>query len=794
MFGSAAEKPPRADEPLQYRPESGIVGQICREPADSRSATVDPPVSTVGPRILAQESNNNNGRLILVSNRLPLNITKGRAGLRFHTSVGGLATGLRCFCRSHQSRWIGWCGIAEDLISESDRRQIQQKLAQQHCHPVFLNSEEMQNFYEGFCNATIWPLFHYFPLHTVYEKRYWTGYKQVNERFCRAVTDVAEPGDSIWIHDYQLMLLPQLVRRELPDCNIGFFLHIPFPSFEIFRLLPWRRELLQGLLGADLLGFHTYDYVRHFLSSTTRLLGAEHSMGLLNIGERVLKVDAFPMGIDYDRYARAAESPDVKRHIDEIRRQVGDRRVIISVDRLDYTKGIVQRLEAFDLFLSENPHYKEKVTMILLAVPSRTGIRDYAQLRRQLEHLVGRINGEHGVIGWVPVWYLYRAVPFARLVALYTIADVALITPLRDGMNLVAKEFLAAKSDGRGVLILSEMAGAASELGEAIIVNANNKAEIIAAIKTALEMPPDEQITRNRLMQKRLARYNIERWASDFLQCLADTKDLQRQLAVRNLTPQARRQLLDEYRNASTRLLLLDYDGTLVGFVARPEWAGPDRQVLELLESLAADARNELVVISGRDRDTLERWLGGLRVSLIAEHGGHVKQAGQPWQITVDLNNDWKDSIRPILELYSDRTPGSFVEEKDFSLVWHFRRCDPELAGLRRQELKDAIVDMTENLGIGVYEGSKILEVKNVAVSKGHAARPWLDRQQWQFILAAGDDYTDEDLFTVLPQNAYSIRIGGGISKARYNIDSVYSFRELLKELALPANCQKGTS
>jgi trehalose 6-phosphate synthase/phosphatase len=703
--------------------------------------------------------------------------------LHFQSSAGGVATGLHSLCKSYQSRWVGWPAIAVDKITKQEKQQISDQLREQNWLPVFLSAKDIRNYYEGFCNKTIWPLFHYFPLNTVYEDRYWKAYTQVNKTFCDAVVKIAKPDDQIWVHDYHLMLLPELIRRQLPNAQIGFFLHIPFPSFELFRLLPWRKEILSGLLGADLIGFHTYDYVRHFLGSSARIMATEHSMGTLTVGDRVIKVDAFPMGIDYDRYSNAAKDPSVKKALTTIRKKVSDRKTIISIDRLDYTKGILQRLEAFDLFLSQNPKYRGKVTLILVAVPSRTGVEDYIELRKRVEGLVGRINGEHGVIGWMPVWYLYRFLPFERLVALYNIADVALVTPLRDGMNLIAKEFIASKTDAKGVLILSETAGAASELGEAIIVDAHNKQLIINAIKEALKMPVEEQVERNKLMQKRLSRYTITRWARDFMESMAVVKKIQQELSICKLDKPIRKKLVNEYNKGSKRLFLLDYDGTLVGFADRPEKAGPDKELVALLQALAADTKNELVIISGRDKATLNYWLGNLNASLIAEHGARIKDKDADWQVIEPLRTDWKRTIRPILELYTDRTPGSFVEEKDFSLVWHFRKSDPELAYLRRQELKHAVLSLTANLDIGVFEGSKILEIKNIGINKGRVAKLWIDKQKWDFIFAAGDDYTDEDLFVVLPESAYSIRVGHGISKARFNLDSVHELRLLIKEL-----------
>jgi trehalose 6-phosphate synthase/phosphatase len=723
------------------------------------------------------------GRLIIVSNRLPIKVIQYPSSLDFKPSVGGLATGISSFFESHQGIWVGWPGVAQEDISEQQTEYIWDKIRQLSCEPVFISKDELEDFYYGFCNKTIWPLFHYFPLHTVYEQKYWNAYKRVNQTFGDAVLKIVKPDDQIWIHDYQLMLLPDLLREKLTHTEIGFFLHIPFPSFELFRLLPWRQKILKGLLGADLIGFHTYDYTRHFLSSVCRILGMEHSMGSMIIENRLVKADAFPMGIDYQRYASAVEDKKVKKNRDAIRKKVGDRKIIVSIDRMDYTKGIIQRLEAFDWFLSQNPEYKEKVTLILLAVHSRTGIQDYMKLRRDLEGLVGRINGEHGTIGWVPVWYLYRAVPFERLIALYNLADVALVTPLRDGMNLIAKEYIATKKDGKGVLILSEMAGAASELGEAVIVNANNKREIVEAIKKALEMPLEEQIERNTLMQTRLSRYNISRWAEDFTSALSHVKQTQQQLSVRKLGTRIRERLYEHYRKSNKRIFLLDYDGTLVSFVDRPDKAIPDKDLLHILNLLTSDDKNTVVIISGRDKQTLSRWFENVNVTLVAEHGAWVKRKNNKWQAAEHLRSDWKDTIRPILQLYTDRTPGSLIEEKDFSLVWHFRRTDPELSYVRVQELKDTLLNMTSNLDIGVYEGSKILEIKNLAISKGYIAEMFIENKNWDFIFSAGDDYTDEDMFAVLPQEAYSIKIGYSISKAKYNLDSARELRLFLNKL-----------
>ena len=653
------------------------------------------------------------GRIVIVSNRLPVHAVRRGRHLQLQPSVGGLATGLGSLLDSFgEHLWIGWPGLPSESLSDQERARIGERLAHIGCRPVPLTEGQIKSYYAGFSNKTLWPLFHYFIQYTRYDRSLWEAYRAVNRLFSDAVLAAARPDDLIWIHDYHLLLLPAMVRERLPAATIGFFLHIPFPSYEVFRLLPWRREILEGMLGADLVGFHTYDYVSHFLSAVRGRLGCDTSLGRVACGERLIKADSFPMGIDHDRFARAASLPEVRREIEKIRSKVGETKVILSVDRVDYSKGILERLEAYDLFLQRNPHYRGKVTLILVGVPSREGIEHYDRLKRQLHELVGRVSGTYGTLEWHPVWYLHTSLEFAELSALYAVADVALVTPLRDGMNLIAKEFVAAKGDQRGVLVLSELAGAAKELGEALIVNPNNVERIAAAIEKALSMPRDEQIDRNRQMQDRLRRYSVQRWARHFLDELLAVKDRQTALAARRLSPHLRARLAASYREAQRRLLLLDYDGTLRTFEPQPERAVPDGALLELLGHLASDPANDVLLVSGRDRDRLERWFSHLPLGLVAEHGAWIRPRTGTWESLGPLTSDWKREIRPLLETCTDHTPGAYVEEKEFSLVWHYRRSDPEQGALRARELADALMHLTATLALGVLEGEKVIEVR----------------------------------------------------------------------------------
>ena len=727
-------------------------------------------------------------RLIIVSNRLPFNVEVEDGHIVFHPSAGGLVTGLASFRESRKQSsalpsehlWVGWPGSVD--VSRQDEV-AREALARFQSCPVFLTEEQMEHFYLGFCNATIWPLFHYFPTYTVYQPAFWEQYKQINQLFADALDALLRPDDVVWVHDYHLMLLPRLLKARHPRLSIGFFLHIPFPSFEVFRLLPgeWRRDILEGLLGADLIGFHTYEYAHHFLQSALRILGYESQMSQVMAADHVVRVDTFPMGIDVDKFAGATQNEETEREIRELRNTLTGLKLILSVDRLDYSKGILNRLEGYELFLENNPEYHGKVALLMVVVPSRIGVMQYDLMKRQIEELVGKINGRFGRVGWTPVVYQYRHVPFNSLAALYAVSDVCLVTPLRDGMNLVAKEYIATRGDGAGVLILSEMAGAAKELPEAIIINPNNRAEIASALNEALETSPEEQQKRHRLMQRRLRRYNVNRWASDFLNVLLAMREVQNRIESKLLSPDAGREIVASYRSSRRRLFFLDYDGTLTPLVRHPGLAGPDPMRRELLRSLAADRNNTVVIASGRERQTLDQWLGDLALGLVAEHGAWLKFADQSWRRAKPLANEWKRELLPILEIYADRLPGALVEEKEDSIAWHYRMADPEQAGLCAPELIDHLLNLTAKTDLQVMQGNKVVEIRHAGINKGAAALSWISQREYDFILGIGDDTTDEDFFKALPASAYSIRVGMTATHARYNMRNSGEVIDLLR-------------
>ena len=723
-------------------------------------------------------------RIIIISNRLPVTAEKGKSKLIYHPSVGGLATGMSPLQKEYECLWVGWPGIAREQLNAKEKESLVKELKKTGNYPVFLSQAHIEGYYNGFCNKTIWSLFHCFTQFSVYENQLWETYQQVNQIFCQTILDIIKSDDIVWVHDYHLMLLPHLLRKRVPDLTIGFFLHIPFPPSEIFRLLPWRRELLEGLLGADLIGFHTYDYVQNFLDSLLRVCGYENSLNFINYQNRIVKVDSFPLGIDFDRFNNSSELAETKQEIKKIKEKVGKYKTIVSVDRLDYSKGILERLRAYYAFLEDNPEYWEKVIMILLAVPSRTGVPQYQQLKQQIDGLVGSINGKFGKIGWSPIWYLYRSMSFPELTALYYASDIALVTPLKDGMNLIAKEYIATKKDNLGVLILSEMAGAANEMSEALLVNPNNRTQISWAIKYALNMPEEEQQKRIFYLQKRLKHYDVKKWADDFKEHMIKIKNEQQSLAEKYLSPKNRLKIIKDYQKSNQRLFLINYDGTLIPYHLKFKESGPSQKVFSIIKSLSQDVKNSVIILSGREKEILDRWFSNLQVDLIAEHGAWLKKNPNNWKTIKPLAGDWKDEIKPILELHTNRTPGSFIQEKEFSLVWYYINAEPSFGRTRAMELMNSIAHLISNLGLEAIHGDKVIEIKSAGINKGITAYQWMAEKKWDFIMAIGDDWSDEYTFSYLPTSAYSIKVGPGISKAKYNTRSSIEVLALLKELA----------
>ncbi len=721
-------------------------------------------------------------RIIIVAYRLPFKLIKKQDRYQAVQNSGGLVSAILSLSGKMKhgkddSAKILWVGTGDINLGNQNLN------PDFELFPVTIPHKISEKYYGGFCNDTIWPLFHYFPSRTVYDNSNFDAYTTANELFFEKLKSIIRPGDFVWIHDYQLFLLPKLVRKALPDTNIGFFLHIPFPSFEIFRLFPrrWRELIIKGMTGADVVGFHTNDYTQHFIKSVKRTLGYKVDQNFITVGNRLCKADAFPIGIDFDKFHNACTVPKTNTHKEKLKKHLSGKKLIFSVDRLDYSKGFLNRLSAYERFLEKYPEWHYKVIFNMVVIPSRDHIEGYRAIKKEIEATVGRINGKYSNLSWRPVIFQYKSTPFNELVAFYNISDVALITPLRDGMNLVAKEFIACQGEKPGMLVLSEMAGAAVELNEAIIINPTDVEETSDAIDKALKMPMKEKERRIIKMQSRLNRYNVFTWSNDFFSQVADTKKEQERTRVKYLDENTLRCIKTEYSESSKRLFLLDYDGTLTPIAKLPELALLNKKIAGLLKRMVRDGHNSVAIISGRERDFIESQFKDIDVILIAEHGYLIKFPGGEWTNNLEIDLSWKKKILPVLNDYVDRCNGSMVEEKYASLVWHFRNADEDTASLRINELKDDLTEILKNESkLQMLEGEKVLEVKSILYDKGTAAQALIGKEKYDFILALGDDNTDEDLFEVIPKNGITIKVGSKPTQARFNIRNQSQISEIL--------------
>ncbi|MEY4513227.1 MAG: hypothetical protein RLZZ450_5349 [Pseudomonadota bacterium] len=715
------------------------------------------------------------GRVLLASNRLPVRLSATGEAPALVPSSGGLATALREVHADSDGRWIGWVGDLGRLPT-SAREGVQRDLHERRLSAVPLSASEVALYYDGFSNAVLWPLFHYrLDKARLDASNEWRAYKAVNERFADAIAAELRPGDTVWVHDYQLMLVPAYLRKRVPDARIGFFLHVPWPASDVFRILPTREEILQGVLGADLIGFHTESYRSNFMHSAAKVLNLD--LGIDNIvwEERNVHAGVYPISIDLEEFERV--SPEVDQLVEQLRSETRGKKTVLGVDRLDYTKGVPRRLLAFDRLLEREPQLKSKVHMIQIAVPTREKIDSYAELRSEVNELVGRINSQHGSPTGSPIQSLYRSVGSDELLALYRAADVMMVTPLRDGMNLVAKEYVAARTDVEGVLLLSEFAGAASELDAALIVNPYDIGGMASTLRRALVMSTAEQRVRMNRLRAAVRNNPVQEWARSFLEDLGKTEPVTKTA----VTTAGQLELeLAALREAPHKTFLFDYDGTLVPLAPLPDLAAPDQPLLDLLQRLVRTPNVDVHIVSGRSRSSLEGWLGGLPVSLHIEHGFWSRDATGSWSQVSQVPPDFLKRIYEIMKRHAFRAPGTLVEQKSASMAFHYRGADPHVASSRLRALR---AELNNSLGPNaeLLEGNKVLEVRLRGVHKGTVVGRVLEHApRGTRVFAAGDDRTDEDMFGALPADAISIRIGPGQTRARFRLQSPFELRRLL--------------
>ncbi|KAL3613709.1 threalose-6-phosphate phosphatase [Castilleja foliolosa] len=679
-------------------------------------------------------------RLLVVANRLPVSaVRKGDDSWSLEVSAGGLVSAL-LGVKEFEARWIGWAGV--NVQDEVGQKALTKALAEKNCVPVFLDEELVNQYYNGYCNNILWPLFHYLGLphedqlattRSIHQIQF-AAYRKANQMFADVVNQHYEEGDVVWCHDYHLMFVPKCLKEHNSDIKVGWFLHTPFPSSEIHRTLPSRSELLHAVLAADLVGFHTYDYARHFVSACTRILGLEGTPDGVEDQGRVTRVAAFPVGIDSERFFCALQAPQVKDHIKELETRFAGRKVMLGVDRLDMIKGIPQKILAFEKFLEENPDWHDKVVLLQIAVPTRNDVPEYQKLSSQVHEIVGRINGRFGSFTAVPIHHLDCSLEFNALCALYAVTDVTLITSLRDGMNLVSYEFVACQNSKKGVLILSEFAGAAQSLGAgALLVNPWNITEVAAAIGHALTMPAEEREKRYRHNFEHVTTHSAQQWAEFFVSELNDTV-IEAQQRVRKVPPQlVFSDAISAYLQSKHRLLILGFNAAMTEPVDIPGGRGDQIKDMELklhpdlkapLMLLCSDPNTTIVVLSGSDRSVLDDNFGEYNMWLAAENGMFLRNTKGHWMSTMPelLNMDWVDSVKHVLEYFTERTPRSHFELRETSLVWNYKYSDAEFGRLQaRDMLQHLWTGPISNAAVDVVQGSRTVEVRAIGVSKGAA-------------------------------------------------------------------------
>jgi len=703
------------------------------------------------------------GRVIVVSNRLPVSATynEDKKNWTFKMSSGGLVAGLEGVKKKLPFVWIGWTGMT--IPKEQQEGFEKQLLAEHNCIPVYMDDKIAEEFYNGFSNGVLWPLFHYLleESGSSYREHLWHSYLVANQAFADVVSKHIQPTDLVWVHDYHLMKLPEMLRKLNPKVRLGFFLHIPFPTSEIYQIIPVRNALLQGVLNCDMIGFHTYDYARHFITACSRLLGCETSPAGVHYEGKFIPLLISPVGIDPDKFEAELRTEAVGKIIADYETSFEGKKVFLAVDRLDYIKGIPHRLRAFKLLLENHPEWVGKAILIQVAVPSRTEVDQYKKLKIEVETLVGHINGEYGDLNYQPIHYLFKSTPFPELCALYRISDAALVTSIRDGMNLVAQEYIACQQGRHGVLVLSEFAGSASSLSGAYLVNPWNTHALSEAMHDAITMSDEEKKGRFDVLSRYIKTHTASNWGESFI------KDLDRVskavAMVDNVPLLTVDSIRDKYNKAKKRLIVLSSDGALIAYASLPFLASPSRKLMDVLKALAKDERNTVYISSGRDRATLEHWFGSLPVGLCAEHGFYFRPADYQsvettgpsnplatssgnltqengWLYPGHVDLSWKARIVPILKHFTERTPGSFFEEKEASLTWHYRSTDREssFGVFRAQELRNVLDNTTTPAQ--VVMGEKSVEVRPFESTNSNMVKKITNRHaEHDLLLYIGD-------------------------------------------------------
>ncbi|EFA76609.1 glycosyltransferase [Heterostelium album PN500] len=724
---------------------------------------------------LVQDSNLFCKRIIIASNSLPVNVQREKEedSDQFKINVTREPFPIESALFNLLGKeiedylWVGWphCNLNEEDDLDVVRDAINKE--EPHFYPIFLDNKSITNYYKGFCKIGLWQLLHYQMNHVRLDMEWWDSYVQVNQLFADHIGKLWRPGDFVWVHDYHLMLLPVLLREKYPSIPIGFFFHAPFPSYELFRILPSRKELLNGILGSNLIGFQSFEYLRHFRSSCARLLDLEaEPKGIEVVTDHqfhFVKLQVYPVGVDFSDFVKSLGTASVIARVEKLKTIFEGKKVVFARDRLDSIEGVPRKLQVIEGLLKNYPEWRGKLVFIQIYEPTTelcNESEEQKKLHRTVNETVGRINGEYGTLDFNPIEYINRVVSFEEISALYKLADVALVTPVRDGMNLTSHEYVVCQKDSHGVLILSEFTGAARCLGGAIIVNPFSKKEMTDAILEALQMTSKDRKLKHQINYNYVMANTSEFWAKRFLYDLHEV-------------------VREDIENSSVPHLNIP--------AIKKSFA----------EARGKHPRNEIYIISGRDRASLEGWLGKLPVGMSCEHGGLFRPTGidQQWIENSKIDLSWKETVVNIMQDFEDRTPGSFVEHKQINLTWHYRNADPDFSEFQAKELMAQLHAVANKYPLDILVGKKAIEVKPIGINKGGIIKLILsksDHEKPDFILCIGDDKTDEDMFKELTSvdAGYTVKVLSDGAKDQMNtyaksyIENSNEVIQLLNELS----------
>ena len=726
-------------------------------------------------------------RWIIVSNRLPFSLTESsdKKTQKIKQISGGLVTAINGIKSKNPIRWIGSLapGITKKHISE-----FKSKENVSFSYPEF--SQELYDaYYNGFCNDVLWPLLHYETDLIRYKKENFEAYVEVNKIFAEHIVKVAKKDDVIWINDFHLFMCPKFIKELRPDLKVGFFLHVPFPSSELYRELPCRKEILESLLYSDLIGFHDFSYLRHLSSAAYNILGYESSLLDIQTPHHTVKLGVYPVSIDTQDFLKKSQSQKAANMIKNYGLRDKKEKVILGVDRLDYSKGIPLKLKAFKKYLEDNPSMVGKVQLTQIAVPSRTEVPEYIKLRHEVERLVSEINGKFSKIDYIPIKYIFDSVSIFELMALYQTSDVLFVTSKRDGMNLVCLEYIVAQEGSDpGVVLLSEYAGASSTLSHASIINPMNINETAEKLGLALKLSKQERKKNHQIMLDYLKGYTATDWASAFISHLENNIS-RNSSKLKRLSSENTKKDFFKNLKGSAKCIMLDFDGTLSPIKDKPDQVKLDLQTKQILKKLSENPQVEIVIVTGRDKKFIVKQLQGLKVYIACEHGASFYDyKNKKWrQLAASKKRPWLKDATRILEQYQKRTPNSFIEEKEYALCWHYRKSPTDFAEFQARKL---LLDLGITLAhepVTVSRGKKIVEVKSLEANKGYFTDWFLERyiDDSTKLIAMGDDRTDEDMFRALERRGLTVKIGYSESSyAQFYLDQQAEVLGILKSLA----------